>query len=159
MRFDDTNEKYNRSNFEGTQETLGGISDLKGMTMSSQSEYQPQLGGTLSSLLNSLNSSLTNIDYNKERRRMAAYDPLVNYQQSLYSTGPGNQTAHFKNEAEFKSKILQNYNTKRSHHSDESDESEIPDDHKAEENNNRASTIKHFQKGPFRTNLENIGKT
>lgn len=116
---------YNRPNMQGAQDTITGLSDIKGATM--ESEYNVgHLGGTISSLVNNMSDmkrvALPADNYLNERARMNEFDPLQDinhknlehspdekrnphaYHPSQYSSG--NQTAYFNSEADMKTKQI-----------------------------------------------------
>ena len=113
-----------RGNVPGGQDTLSALSDIKGATISNESDFNiGQLGGTISSLVNTMNNpkGIFKPDmYLNERMRMLRNDPiqqldLVPYEsnetdekhrQALYPShySSGNQTAYFNNDADLRMK-------------------------------------------------------
>jgi hypothetical protein len=117
---------YNKANIPGAQETITGLSDIRGTTISLESEANNtgRFDGTITSLveiMNQFKNAKGRDMYLMERETMYFSDPLLkpskmngitnlvdekqvhpHYNPSYYSSG--NQTAYFNSDAEIKTK-------------------------------------------------------
>lgn len=113
-----------RGNITGAQDTFSILSDIKGATISNESDFNVgQLGGTISSLVNTLNNpkGIFKPDmFINERMRMMKNDPIQNFDPEFYNSNEtddkqkqalypshyssGNQTAYFNNDADLRMK-------------------------------------------------------